>query len=103
MRDAQQQVASFVATHDLYCPPAYRLLDVAAEVGELAADANASSGYGTAPEEVAVARDEVGDTLFALLAFADAMDIDAQAALEESLEKYQKRLAESGDAASTSS
>ena len=98
--EQQDRVAAFVATHDLTCPPAYRLLDLAAEVGELAADANAASGYGTDPDALAVERDELGDALFALLALADDLDIDADAALEESLAKYEDRLDASGSAGS---
>lgn len=98
--DEQERVASFVATHDLDCPPAYRLLDLAAEVGELAADANAATGYGATPESFAVELDELGDALFALLALADAVGVDAGEALEESLEKYERRLEESGRAGS---
>ncbi|WP_435194647.1 hypothetical protein [Natronomonas sp. EA1] len=41
--DAQETVVRFIATHDLDCPPAYRLLDLTAEVGELAADATDST------------------------------------------------------------
>lgn len=44
--DEQEQVAEFVAIHDLDAPPAYRLLDLASEVGELAKDAAESTGYG---------------------------------------------------------
>lgn len=36
--DEQARVANFVDEHDLTCPPAYRLLDLSAEVGELAAN-----------------------------------------------------------------
>ncbi len=98
--EQQERVAAFVAANDLDCPPAYRLLDLAAEVGELAADANAASGYGAAPESLTVERDELGDALFALLALADDLDVDADAALEESLAKYESRLDESGSAGS---
>jgi NTP pyrophosphatase (non-canonical NTP hydrolase) len=98
--DEQQRVARFVAEHDLTCPPAYRLLDLAAEVGELAADANDASGYGANPDALAVNRDELGDALFALLALCDDLDVDAGAALEESLAKYEDRLDERGDAGS---
>ena len=98
--EQQEQVAAFVAAHDLDCPPAYRLLDLAAEVGELAADANAASGYGADPESLAVERDELGDALFALLALADDLDIDAGAALEESLAKYESRIESIGGAGS---
>lgn len=96
----QDRVAAFVAERDLECDPAYRLLDVAAEVGELAADANAATGYGADPDALDVATDEVGDALFALLAFADAVGVDAEAALDESLEKYAARLEATGDAGS---
>lgn len=46
MEDRQRQVAAFVAEHDLETPPAYRLLDLVSAVGELAKDANESTGYG---------------------------------------------------------
>ena len=44
--DAQDRVAGFVATHDLDAPPAYRLLDAASELGELAKDLNESTSVG---------------------------------------------------------
>lgn len=98
--EQQERVSAFVAANDLQCPPAYRLLDLAAEVGELAADANAASEYGADPDSLTVERDELGDALFALLALANDLDVDADAALEESLTKYETRLDESGSAGS---
>lgn len=98
--DAQARVAAFVDEHDMDADRAYRILDLAAEVGEIAADAAKSSEYGAAPEELAVSEDELGDALFALLATADALDIDAEAALDESLAKYERRIGDSGDAGS---
>ncbi|ELZ29176.1 nucleotide pyrophosphohydrolase [Halosimplex carlsbadense 2-9-1] len=98
--DAQDRVAAFVDDHDMGADPAYRVLDLAAEVGEIAADAAKSSEYGGAPEELAVSEDELGDALFALLATADALNVDAEAALEESLAKYERRLDESDSAGS---
>jgi len=95
--DEQRRVARFVDDHDLACPPSHRLLDLTAEVGELAADANDATGYGAAPEAFSVERDELGDTLFALLALCNELDVDASAALDESLAKYERRLAESDD------
>jgi NTP pyrophosphatase (non-canonical NTP hydrolase) len=99
--DEQDRVAAFVATHDLACAPAYRLLDLAAEVGELAADANEETAYGASPESFDVETDELGDALFALLALAEAVDVDASAALDRSLEKYARRLEEDGSAGSS--
>lgn len=92
----QRQVAAFLDEHDLHTDPAYRLLDLTAEVGELAADATQSSSYGATPEALAVNRDELGDALFALLALAEELDLDAGDALAESLAKYENRAASSG-------
>ena len=98
--DSQDRVAAFVDEHDMDADPACRVLDLAAEVGEVAADAAKSSEYGASPDELSVSEDELGDALFALLATAEALDIDAEAALETSLAKYERRLGESGDAGS---
>ena len=92
MDERQRQVADFVEAHGLKTPPAYRLLDLVSEVGELAKDANESTDYGSAPDDLAIESDEIGDALFALLAVADALEIDAEAALEEALAKYETRM-----------
>ncbi|WP_293031776.1 MazG-like family protein [Natronococcus sp.] len=96
MEDQQRRVAAFVDDHDLEAPPAYRVLDLASEIGELAKDANESTAYGASPEDVEISSDEIGDVLFALLALADDLEIDADEALEEALEKYGERLEENG-------
>lgn len=91
----QARVAEFVATHDLEAPPAYRLLDIVSEVGELAKDANESTDYGSDPGAVELSEDELGDALFALLALCDRADVDGGAALGTALAKYERRLSES--------
>lgn len=96
----QEKVRVFVQEHDLEEPPEYRLLDLVAEVGELAADANSSTRYGENPEEIAVNADELGDALFSLLALANSLDIDIDAALDEALRKYEQRIGESGSPSS---
>ncbi|OVE83331.1 MazG nucleotide pyrophosphohydrolase domain-containing protein [Natronolimnobius baerhuensis] len=100
MDDHQQRVADFIHTYDLETPPEYRLLDLVSEIGELAKDANTSTGYGSSPDALAIESDEIGDVLFALLALADDLEIDADAALEEALEKYEQRLDERDSAGS---
>ncbi|RLM59226.1 nucleotide pyrophosphohydrolase [Halobellus sp. Atlit-31R] len=92
MRDSQRRVADFLAEAELHTHPAYRLLDLTAEVGELAADAAKSSAYGDDPESLSVHSEELGDALFALLALAAELDVDAETALEESLAKYESRI-----------
>jgi NTP pyrophosphatase (non-canonical NTP hydrolase) len=98
----QQTVAEFVEEHELQSKPAFRILDLAAEVGEIAADATKSTTWGSTPDELDVKTDEVGDALFSLLAVAESLDIDAGEALDESLDKYQSRLSETGSASSES-
>lgn len=98
--DEQDRVARFLDEHDMHADPAYRVLDLAAEVGEVAADAAKSAEYGAAPADLAVSEDELGDALFALLATAEAVDIDAGAALDAALDKYERRLTETGAAGS---
>lgn len=44
--------------------------------------------------------DELGDALFALLALCEALDVEASAALDTALGKYERRLADRGDAGS---
>lgn len=100
MRENQRQVAALLDAADLHAPPAYRLIDLTAEVGEVAADAAKSSGYGDDPAALSVSRDEVGDVLFAALALAEELDIDAEDALAESLAKYEARLDAEGTAGS---
>ena len=98
--DEQARVAAFVDRHDLTMPPEFRLLDVVSEVGEIAKDAADSTEYGENPDDLTVSPDELGDVLFAVLALANALDIDASDALEEALEKYSDRLATGDDPSS---
>nr|WP_224449338.1 MazG nucleotide pyrophosphohydrolase domain-containing protein [Haloprofundus salilacus] len=96
----QQQVAAFLDRYELHADPAYQLLDLTSEVGELAADATKSSQWGASPEDLDVESDEFGDALFSLLTVAESLDIDAGDALRESLEKYQRRIVDTGSASS---
>ncbi|WP_128905333.1 MazG nucleotide pyrophosphohydrolase domain-containing protein [Halorubrum amylolyticum] len=98
--DEQDRVAAFVDEHELDAHLAYRVLDLESEVGEIAKEVTTSTGYGAEPAEAAIASDEIGDALFALLALADAAEVDAADALDESLAKYEARIDESGDAGS---
>jgi NTP pyrophosphatase (non-canonical NTP hydrolase) len=92
--EEQRRVAAFVTDHDLETPPAYRLLDLVSELGEVAKNATESTDYGADPGELALDTDEVGDVLFALLALAESADVDAGDALDEALAKYERRVAE---------
>ncbi|ELZ36779.1 MazG nucleotide pyrophosphohydrolase domain-containing protein [Halorubrum tebenquichense] len=95
--DEQDRVAAFVDEYGLETDLAYHVLDLESEVGEIAKEVTTSTDYGRDPAAAAVATDEVGDALFALLALAEAADIDASAALDEALAKYEARIESSGD------
>ena len=92
----QSTVADFLARHDLSTHPAYHALDLAAEAGEVAAAVNETTDYGDDPSAASVPRDELGDTLFATLALCESLDVDCEAALDESITKYEDRIAADG-------
>jgi NTP pyrophosphatase (non-canonical NTP hydrolase) len=96
----QERAVEFAAEHDLDGDPAYRLLDLASEVGELAADACATAEYGARREAFALSTDEVGDALFSLMLVADAADVEADEALATALRKYERRIESEGRAGS---
>ncbi|MFB6119724.1 MAG: MazG nucleotide pyrophosphohydrolase domain-containing protein [Halobacteriaceae archaeon] len=98
--DEQEMVATFLRENDMEAPPAYRLLDLVSEVGEVAKGATESTDYGAAPAEVRVDADEIGDVLFSLLALAESLDVDAGEALAVAVAKYEERLSERGSASS---
>lgn len=94
--DEQETVARFVATHEFETPPEYWLLDLVSVVGKLSQDAVEATNYGSDPDAVSIDAEGIGDTLFALLALSESLDVDAGEALETVLEKYERRL-EDGD------
>ena len=97
--DEQQKVASFIEEQEMGAPPAYRLLDLVSELSEVAKDAAESTNYGESTDELDINSDEIGDVLFSLLALANAVEIEASEALDETLAKYNDRIAESATAA----
>lgn len=102
MREEQKEVAEFMEEHDLGGTTAFRLLDLVSEVGEVAKDATKTSKYGQREGDLEVKKDEIGDVLFSLLAVSNDLDIDAEEAFEEAIEKYEKRITEGGDPGSGS-
>lgn len=98
--DAQDQVAAFVTDHGLEAPPEYRLLDLVAELGEVSKNVAESTDYGADPHSIAIDRDELGDALFALLALAESLDVDAEVALQEAIDKYERRIEDRGEPSS---
>ena len=96
----QKQVETFLAEQHLHAPPEMRVADLTAEVGELAKAVVESTGYGDHPEPLDVPPDELGDALFALLALASELEIDAADALAAAMEKYSERIDATGSPSS---
>ena len=83
---------------DLYLDPELRVLDLVSETGELSKEVVAAQDYGETDFEVSDDLvDEFGDVYYCLLSLADELDIDPDAALDATLEKYRTRLTETGD------
>ena len=98
----QRMAADFARTHGLLRDPATHVLDLSSEVGEVAKALLEATDYGRRPPRPGPALTaELGDALYALLALAEACDVDAGLALHDALVKYERRLARKGSASST--
>lgn len=102
MRDQQRKVKEFIEEKKLEGTTAFRILDLMAEVGEIASDAAKSADYGMDEESLDVKKDEIGDAFFSLFAVANDLGIDAEDALNQALEKYESRISDSGSPGSGS-
>lgn len=97
LSDAQSNVTMFTSEHALEAPISARVLDVVSEAGELAKELLESSDYGSkTPELGASWRGELGDLVFSVLSLANLTDVDLDAALTDTLEKYRRRMASTG-------
>jgi len=97
--DLQDKVSDFCEQHGLKASPAARLLDLSAELGELAKVWLQVSDHGRRTEEKVDGQawqSEFGDTLFALLALANETGIRADQCLLDALERYQCRIERAG-------
>jgi NTP pyrophosphatase (non-canonical NTP hydrolase) len=102
--DLQQLVAEFVAANGLSAEVEARLLDLHAEVGELAKEWLKASEYGKGEFAAGDAwAEEMGDVFFSLLALAESSGVDLEAALRVALKKYAQRVRQRGDAGSVNS
>jgi len=97
----QEEVSIFMSQYDLDIKPEYRALDVAAEMGEVASQMLADSGYGNHTiKGTKDLEDEIGDLYFSLIALANRLNIDLDMALEDALEKYERRIEQGSDPSS---
>ena len=100
MKDYQERVEDFMDEHDMDGTPAFAVIDLMAEAGEIASDAAKSADYGLSEEEMEIKQDEFGDVMFSLIVLANRMEVDLEVAFEEAIEKYESRIEGEGDAGS---
>jgi NTP pyrophosphatase (non-canonical NTP hydrolase) len=99
--DLQREVALFTQRHHLQHDVETHALDLVSEVGELAKEVLLATDYGRRPPPSRLElANEIGDALYSLLALAQVCGVDAGAALGATLRKYERRLAERGEAGS---
>jgi NTP pyrophosphatase (non-canonical NTP hydrolase) len=101
----QRKVSDFIIKYDLQCSAEHRALDLMSEVGEISKEILKMSNYGKLDrlqyrKEV---EDELGDAFFSLIAIANCFDISLTGMLDKTLEKYEKRVVENGQANSNAS
>lgn len=102
LAELQRAVDAFTAAHALDVPLDARLLDLAAEVGELAKERLKGTDYGRGDGLARGWADELGDALFVLACLANATNVDKETALRAALAKYERRIAARGRAGSAS-
>lgn len=102
VKEKQEEVRKFKEKHGMKGTKEFQILDLVSEIGEIAKDATKSANYGTEKEELHVKEDEIGDAIFSLLATSEALNINAEKAFQKALEKYEKRIEETGDPGSKS-
>ncbi len=96
--DFQRTIAKFVEINDIEAPIEVRLLDLVSEVGELAKESLKGTNYGKRhfqPTEQWAT--ELADSFFSLICLANSTNVNLELALEEVLDKYNKRIIKKGD------
>lgn len=91
--EAQQAVDAWIQAHGGYWEPLAQLARLTEEVGEVAREINHQYGpKQKKPTEAArTLADEMGDLLYIVIATANTVGVDLDAALRASLAKYTER------------
>jgi len=97
----QEEVKAFVSKHQLETTLELRILDLMSELGELSKEVLKATEYGAKPVELQEAfADEFGDVAFSLFCIANQSNIDVTLAIQQAMQKYERRLEASGLASS---
>lgn len=89
-----QPLKDFIAKHHLETQPAFSLLDIMSELGEVAKELLKGTDYGRRPGDADAARmrEEIGDLMFAVAYLSTLYDVDPEAAMWDSVRKFERRL-----------
>jgi len=94
----QERVEEFVRNHALQVPLHSQLLDLCAEVGEVAKEGLIGTNYGQETFHMTDGWvEELGDVYYSLIRVANATGTNLEAALEAVLRKYQGRIQEEAE------
>ncbi len=94
----QNKVSEFRSKYNLNKNKEICYMDLVTEVGELGKEIIKGTNYGVKDFELtANTKSELGDCLFSLLSLADCLDINIKEALNEVIDKYEKRFLEKGN------
>ena len=94
MKELQTEADHYISQFKTgYFSPANQMLRLTEEVGELAREINHYFGpkKKKETEKTKELQEEMGDVLFVLIALANSLDIQLDAAFEDVLEKYRER------------
>jgi len=93
-----QPLKEFIAQHHLETQPAFCLLDIMSELGEVAKELLKATDYGRRPgnPDAERMRDEIGDLMFAVAYLSTLYDVDPEAAMWDSVRKFERRLERGG-------
>ena len=93
----QKLVNDFMLKYHLQTNEQIRYIDLVSEVGELGKEIIKCTDYGKKDyAHNSKLEEELGDCLFSILALSCEMNVDAQAALQQAMSKYETRFAHKG-------
>jgi NTP pyrophosphatase (non-canonical NTP hydrolase) len=89
-----QPLKDFITQHHLETQPAFSLLDILSELGEVAKELLKGTNYGRGEDNTDAAgmREEIGDLMFAVAYLCTLYNVDPEEAMWESVRKFEKRL-----------
>lgn len=97
----QRRVEEFTNRHGMHQSIEHHVLDLAAEVGEIAKETLEATEYGKRDFSVADGWNiEVGDAFFSLICVANSTGVNLEKALADAMRKYEDRLRTTGSSSS---